>query len=75
MIDSLHGLRQQGAWQDKQWREMQQLRMDIIQTRRRDWLAGSGFITLLVLATQSPWPVATLFIVLSFFIVLWRVLI
>jgi ubiquinone biosynthesis protein len=75
MIDSLHGLRQQGAWQDKQWREMQQLRMDIIQTRRRDWLAGSGFITLLVLATQSPWPVATLFIVLSFIIVLWRVLI
>ncbi|MDE2422333.1 MAG: 2-octaprenylphenol hydroxylase [Gammaproteobacteria bacterium] len=75
MIDSLHGLRQQGAWQDKQWREMQQLRMDIIQTRRRDWLAGSGFITLLALATQTPWPIATLSIVLAFFIVLWRVLI
>jgi len=75
MIDSLHGLRQQGAWQDKQWREMQQLRMDIIQTRRRDWLAGSGFITLLAVATQSPWPIATLSIVLAFLLVLWRVLI
>ena len=75
MIDSLHGLRQQGAWQDKQWRELQQLRMDIIQTRRRDWIAGSGFITLLVIAIQAPWPVATIFIVLSFLIVLWRVLI
>ncbi len=75
MVDSLHGLRQQGAWQDKQWRELQQLRMDIIQTRRRDWLAGSGFIGLLAIATQSPWPVASMMIVLAFIIVLWRVLI
>lgn len=75
MVDSLHGLRQQGAWQDKQWREMQQLRMDIIQMNRRDWLAGSSFIMLLALATQSPWPVATIFVALAFFVVLWRVMI
>lgn len=75
MVDSLHGLRQQGAWQDKQWRELQQLRMDIIQTRRRDWLAGSGFLGLLTIATQAPWPVASIMIVLAFIVVLWRVLI
>ncbi len=75
MIDSLHGLRQQGAWQDKQWREMQQLRMDMIQMKRRDWLAGSSFITLLALATQSPWPVASILIALAFLLVVWRVLI
>jgi ubiquinone biosynthesis protein len=75
IVDSLHGLRQQGAWQDKQWREMQQLRMDIIHMKRRDWLAGGGFITLIALATQSPWPVATILIALAVFIVLWRVLI
>lgn len=75
LVDSLHGLRQQGAWQDKQWRELQQLRMDIIQTRRRDWLAGSGFLGLLAIATQAPWPVASIMIVLAFIVVLWRVLI
>lgn len=75
MVDSLHGLRQQAAWQDKQWRELQQLRMDIIQTRRRDWLAGSGFIGLISIATQAPWPVACIMIVFAFIVVLWRVLI
>ena len=75
MVDSLHGLRQQGAWQDKQWRELQQLRMDIIESRRRDWLAGSGFIVLLAIATHTPWPIASIMIVFALMIVLWRVLI
>ncbi len=75
MIDSLHGMRQQGAWQDRQWRELQQLRMDIVQTRRRDWLAGSGFVALMTIASQAPWPVASIMIALAFLLVLWRVLI
>ena len=75
IVDSLHGLRQQGAWQDRQWRELQQLRMDIVQGRRRDWLAGSGFIGLVAVAANSPWPIATLLIAFAFLLVLWRVLI
>ncbi|AXI03725.1 ABC1 kinase family protein [Aquirhabdus parva] len=75
LIDSLHGMRQQGAWQDRQWRELQQLRMDIVQTRRRDWLAGSGFIALIAIASNAPWPIASILIVVAFFLVLWRVLI
>lgn len=72
LIDSLHNLRQQGAWNDKQWRELQLMRLDMQQTRRRDWIAGSGFFALLVMATQMPWPVAVIFMLLAGVIVLWR---
>ncbi len=75
IVDSLHGLRQQGAWQDRQWRELQQLRMDMVQGRRRDWLAGSGFIGLVAVASNSPWPIAAILIAFAFLLVLWRVLI
>lgn len=74
IVDSLHGLRQQGAWQDRQWRELQQLRMDIQQARRRDWLAGSSFLGLLVLANHSPLPVAVALIAIAGIIALWRIL-
>ncbi len=74
IIDSLHGLRQQGAWQDRQWRELQQLRMDMQQSRRRDWLAGSSFLGLLVLAGNSPFPVAVILVILAGMIALWRIL-
>ena len=74
LIDSLHGLRQQGAWQDRQWRELQQLRLDMQQTRRRDWIAGSGFLGLLVISTQLPWPVALIFLTLAGLLVLWRLI-
>lgn len=74
IVDSLHGLRQQGAWQDRQWRELQQLRMDMQQARRRDWLAGSSFLGLLVLANHSPLPIAVALIALAGIIALWRIL-
>lgn len=74
LIDSLHNLRQQGAWQDRQWRELQQMRLDMQQTRRRDWIAASGFLTLLVTATQLPWPVAVIFLILAGVVVLWRLI-
>ena len=73
IIDSLHGMRQQGAWQDRQWRELQQLRMDLQQTRRRDWLAGSGFLILLLVANQAPWPVAIVLLCLAALLVSWRI--
>lgn len=74
IIDSLHGLRQQGAWQDRQWRELQLLRFDLQQTRRRDWIAGGGFLALLAIASQLPWPIAIVFLVMACFLILWRIL-
>lgn len=74
IIDSLHGLRQQGAWQDRQWRELQQLRFDLQQTRRRDWIAGGGFLTLVAIASQLPTPLAIIFIIFASFLILWRIL-
>lgn len=74
LIDSLHNLRQQGVWQDRQWRELQQLRLDMQQTRRRDWIAASSFLTLLVLATQLPWPLAVLLLIVAGLVVLWRLI-
>lgn len=73
IIDSLHGLRQQGAWQDRQWRELQQLRMDMQRMQRRNWIAGSIFITLLMIASQSPWPIAIILISLASLLAIWRI--
>lgn len=73
ITDSLHGLRQQTAWHDRQWRELQQLRMQIEQQRRRDWLAAGGLIGSLTLATQVPWPIAIALFVLAGLTVLWRI--
>ncbi|XID74577.1 ABC1 kinase family protein [Alkanindiges sp. WGS2144] len=74
LIDSLHNLRQQGAWQERQWRELQQMRLDMQQTRRHDWLAASGFLGLLIVATQVAWPVAVVLFVLAGLVVLWRLI-
>nr|WP_239987175.1 AarF/UbiB family protein [Agitococcus lubricus] len=39
VYDSLRGLRQHNAWQEKQWRELQTLHYELAQSRRYDWLA------------------------------------
>ncbi len=39
IYDSLRGLRQNNAWQEKQWRELQTLHYETAQHRRQDWLA------------------------------------
>jgi ubiquinone biosynthesis protein len=74
ITDSLHGLRQQAAWQDKQWRELQHLRMQITQQRRRDWLAGGTVLMCVMIANDAPWPVATIFMVLAGLMMLWRII-
>lgn len=73
ITDSLHGLRQQTTWHDRQWRELQQLRIQMEQQRRRDWLAAGGLIGSLTLATQVPWPIAMFLFMLAALTVLWRV--
>lgn len=74
VTDSLHGLRQQAAWQDRQWRELQLLRTQISRERRLDWLAGGGLLMLLTVALQSPWPVTLALLLPTLLLLGWRIL-
>jgi ubiquinone biosynthesis protein len=73
ITDSLHGLRQQSAWHDRQWRELQNLRMQMVQQRRRDWIAGGSMLTLLTVATQVPWPIAVALTFMAILMMIWRI--
>jgi ubiquinone biosynthesis protein len=74
ITDSVHGLRQQAAWQDRQWRELQLLRMQMVQQRRRDWIAGGSLLIFLMIATQVVWPLAIAFNTIAILMVVWRVM-
>ncbi|HHG5268939.1 AarF/UbiB family protein [Acinetobacter baumannii] len=74
IIDSLNGLKNQSAWQDRQLREIQQLRLQIEHQQRRSWMFGSTMLILLTIAIISPWFVSIILIVLSSLLALWRVL-
>ncbi|HHY2118334.1 TPA: ABC1 kinase family protein [Acinetobacter baumannii] len=74
IIDSLNGLKNQSAWQDRQLREIQQLRLQMEHQQRRSWMFGSAMLILLTIAIISPWFVSIILIVLSSLLALWRVL-
>ncbi|WP_019456886.1 MULTISPECIES: ABC1 kinase family protein [Acinetobacter] len=74
IVDSLNGLKNQSAWQDRQLREMQQLRLQIEHQQRRSWIFGSTMLILLTIAIISPWFVSIILIVLSSLLALWRIL-
>ena len=65
IIDSLNGLKNQSAWQDRQLREIQQLRLQMEHQQRRSWMFGSTMLILLTIAIISPWFVSIILIVLS----------
>ncbi|WP_457969490.1 ABC1 kinase family protein [Acinetobacter calcoaceticus] len=73
IVDSLNGLKNQSAWQDRQLREMQQLRLQMEHQQRRSWMFGSVIVILLTIAIISPWFVSVILIVLSSLLALWRV--
>lgn len=72
LIDSLNGLKNQSAWQDKQLREIQQMRLQMQQQQRRSWMFGSTMLIMLTIAIISPWFVSIILIVLSSLLALWR---
>lgn len=72
IIDSLNGLKNQSAWQDRQLREIQQLRLQMEHQQRRSWMFGSTMLILLTIAIISPWFVSIILIVLSSLLALWR---
>ncbi|EXC96830.1 ABC1 family protein [Acinetobacter baumannii 1051830] len=74
IIDSLNGLKNQSAWQDRQLREIKQLRLQMEHQQRRSWMFGSTMLILLTIAIISPWFVSIILIVLSSLLALWRVL-
>ncbi|MBJ9703201.1 ABC1 kinase family protein [Acinetobacter calcoaceticus] len=74
IVDSLNGLKNQSAWQDRQLREMQQLRLQMEHQQRRSWIFGSTMLILLTIAIISPWFVSVILIVLSSLLALWRIL-
>ncbi|BCZ11996.1 2-octaprenylphenol hydroxylase [Acinetobacter pittii] len=74
IIDSLNGLKNQSAWQDRQLREIQQLRLQMEHQQRRSWMFGSSMVILLTIAIISPWFVSIILIVLSSLLALWRIL-
>ncbi|MND28475.1 putative protein kinase UbiB [compost metagenome] len=74
IVDSLNGLKNQSAWQDRQLREMQQLRLQMEHQQRRSWMFGSSMLILLTIAIISPWFVSVILIVLSSLLALWRVM-
>lgn len=74
IIESLNGLQHQNAWQDKQVRELQNIRAQLEQQQKRSWIFGSLIAILLTIAIISPWYIAIPLVVVTSIIALWRVI-
>ena len=74
LIDqSLQSIATQGARQDEQLREIQQIRADMLNDRRQDWIALAGFGVCVAIATQVIGWVSPVFYVLAVLVVVWRI--
>lgn len=73
LVDSLNGLKNQSAWQDKQLRELQHLRLAMQHQQKRSWIFGSVMAILLSIAIIAPWFVAIPLIIVASLIALWRI--
>ena len=72
--DSLQSLASQGARQDSQLREIQQIRADMLNDRRRDWIALAGFGLCIAIAMQVVGWLSPVFYILAIVSVFWRIL-
>ena len=70
----LQSLASQGSRQDSQLREIQQIRADMLNDRRRDWLALAGFVISIAIATQVIGWLSPVFYLLAILAVIWRIL-
>ena len=68
----LQSLASQGSRQDSQLREIQQIRADMLNDRRRDWIALAGFAISIAIATQIFW-LSPIFYILAVLVVIWRI--
>lgn len=72
--NGLQSLASQGARQDSQLREIQQIRADMLNDRRRDWIALAGFGLCIAIAMQIAGWLSLLFYILAILTVIWRIL-
>lgn len=72
VLDALSQMRANGAWQERQWREIGQLRQDLRQSRRQDMLALAGLGGGLALAFTSAGGTAFLGALIAFSALVWR---
>lgn len=73
---SIQSLATLGARQDNTLRELQALRSDLLNNKRHDWIAGSGFILCIALGLIMPiWWLGVLFCLCGMGFVVWRVLV
>ena len=70
---ALQSMAAQGARQDEQLREIQLIRADMLNERRRDWVALIGVAVSIAIGTQVGW-FAILFYILAGLFVFWRLL-
>ncbi|EGK14947.1 ABC1 kinase family protein [Psychrobacter sanguinis] len=70
----LQSMASQGARQDQQLREIQQIRADMLNDRRKDWIALAGFVISVAIATQVIGWLSPLFYILAILFVIWRIL-
>jgi len=68
----LQSLATQGSRQDDQLREIQQIRSDMLNDRRRDWLALAGFGISVAIATQVIGWLSPVFYIIAIIFVIWR---
>lgn len=73
LIDSLNGLKNQSAWQDRQVRELQQLRLQMEHQQKRSWVFGSIIAILLSIAIIAPWYISIVLITLTILLSIWRI--
>lgn len=74
VIDSLNGLKNQSAWQERQLRELQQVRVQMEQQQRRSWTFGSIIAICLTVAIVAPWYASIILIVFAGLLAIWRVI-
>lgn len=72
--NGLQSLASQGARQDSQLREIQQIRADMLNDRRRDWIALAGFGLCIAIAMQVVGWLSPVFYTLALVTVIWRIL-
>lgn len=73
LIDSLNGLKNQSAWQDRQVRELQQLRLQMEHQQKRSWIFGSIIAILLSITIIAPWYISIVLITLTILLSIWRI--
>lgn len=73
MIDSLNGLKNQSAWQARQFKEIQLLRLEMQQQQQHNWLFSMFILMLFTLCIIAPWYIGILCFIIAAILMLWRI--